>query len=168
LLLGLLWSVIAVAGWAVAIATHGSALSGLLIILGWGGAIATSFGIRSSYRRLSGSSFEEAVAGAKQRLHERDRARKLASERPALAKELGIGRPDLPQAHDAGLIDVNNAPASVLSKLPGFDGAFTTKVVEARAQMRGFASVEDLGMALDLDGDTVERLRSLVVFLPLS
>jgi hypothetical protein len=34
--------------------------------------------------------------------------------------------------------------------------------------MHGFASVEDLGMALDLDGDTVERLRSLVVFLPLS
>jgi DNA uptake protein ComE-like DNA-binding protein len=164
--LGLLWSMITLAGWVVAIANHGGAAGGLLIIVGWAGAIASSFAIRASYRQLVGSPLEAALAGAEQRLIDRDRARKLAAERPAVAKELGIGRPDLPKAQDAGLIDVNNAPASVLSKLPGIDDALATKIVETRADTHGFSSVEDLGAALDLDGNLVEDLRDRVVFLP--
>ena len=119
--LGLLWSIITLAGWVVAIANHGGAAGGLLIIVGWAGAIASSFAIRAPYRQLVGSPLETALARAEQRLSDRDRARKLAAERPAVAKELGIGRPDLPNAQDAGLIDVNNAPASVLTKLPGVE-----------------------------------------------
>jgi DNA uptake protein ComE-like DNA-binding protein len=164
--LGLLWSMITLAGWVVAIANHGGAAGGLLIIVGWAGAIASSFAIRASYRQLVGSPLEAALAGAEQRLSDRDRARKLAAERPAVAKELGIGRPDLPNAQDAGLIDVNNAPASVLTKLPGIDDALATKIVETRAETHGFSSVEDLGVALDLDGNLVEDLRDRVVFLP--
>jgi DNA uptake protein ComE-like DNA-binding protein len=164
--LGLLWSIITLAGWVVAIANHGGAAGGLLIIVGWAGAIASSFAIRPSYRRLSGSPLETALAGAEQRLSDRDRARKLAAERPALAKELGIGRPDLPNAQDAGLVDVNDAPASVLTKLPGIDDALATRIVKTRAETHGFSSVEDLGVALDLDGNLVEDLRDMVVFLP--
>ena len=164
--LGLLWSIITLAGWVVAIANHGGSAGGLLIILGWTGAIATSFAIRAPFRQLSGSSFETALSGAEQRLSDRDRARKLAAERPAVAKELGIGRPDLPNAQDAGLIDVNNAPASVMSKLPGIDDALASRIVETRAETHGFSSVEDLGVALDLDGNLVEDLRGVVVFLP--
>jgi len=166
LLLGLLWSIITVAGWVVAIANNGGSAGGLLIIVGWAGAIASSFAIRASYRQLLGSPFEAAVVGAEQRLSDRDRARKLAAERPSVAKELGIGRPDVPKAQDAGLIDVNNAPASVLTKLPGVDDALARSIVEARAETHGFSSVEDLGVALDLDGNLVEELRDMVVFLP--
>ena len=165
-LLGLLWSLITVAGWVVAIANDGGSPGGLLIIVGWAGAIASSFTIRASYRQMLGSPFEAALVDAEQRLSDRDRARKLAAERPGVAKELGIGRPDVPNAHDAGLIDVNNAPASVLTKLPGVDDALATTIVEARAETHGFSSVEDLGAALDLDGNLVEDLRHKVVFLP--
>jgi DNA uptake protein ComE-like DNA-binding protein len=165
-LLGLLWSIITVAGWVVAIADHGGSAGGLLIIVGWAGAIASSFAIRAPYVRLVGSPLETALAGAEQRLSDRDRARKLAAERPAVAKELGVGRPDLPSAHDEGLIDVNNAPASALTKLPGVDDALATRIVETRAETHGFSSVEDLGVALDLDGNLVEDLRALTVFLP--
>ena len=164
--LGLLWSIITVAGWVVAIANHGGAAGGLLIIVGWAGAIASSFAIRAPYRQMVGSRFEAAVAGAEQRLSDRDRARKLAAERPAVAKELGIGRPDLPNAQDAGLVDVNNAPASVLTKLRGVDDALARRIVETRTETHGFSSVEDLGVALDLDGNLVEDLRDVVVFLP--
>lgn len=165
-LLGLLWSIITAAGWVLSVANNGGGAGGLLIILGWAGAIATSFAIRGSYRQLLGSPLESALATAEERLSDRDRARKLVSERPAVAKELGIGRPDLAQAHDAGLVDVNNAPASVLTKMPGVDDALATRIVEARAETNGFSSVEDLGAALDLDGGLVEDLRGIAVFLP--
>jgi DNA uptake protein ComE-like DNA-binding protein len=50
--------------------------------------------------------------------------------------------------------------------LPGIDDALATRIVEARSQVGGFSSVEDLGIALDLAGDVVEDLRDRVVFLP--
>jgi hypothetical protein len=165
-LLGALWLVAAVAGWVLAIVNHGGAAGGLLIILGWAGAIATSFAIRAPYRQLVGSPFDDAVQGARQRLIERAHARQLARDSPELAREMGIGRPDLPGAQDAGLIDVNNVPAAVLAQLPGVDDALATRIVEARAEIGGFSAVEDLGLALDLDGNLVEELRGRVVFLP--
>jgi hypothetical protein len=166
--LGAVWSLIAVAGWVVAIATNGAGAGGLLIILGWAGAVATSFAVRDRYRELLGSPFETAFLGAEGRLADRDRARKLALERPALALEMGIGRPDLPNAQSAGLVDVNNAPARVIARLPGVDDALAQQVVHAREDVHGFSSVEDLGAALDLDGNAVEDLRNCVVFLPRS
>lgn len=164
LAIGLAWAVIALAGWIVSAADHGASAGGLLIIVGWTGGAASSFAIRAPYRRAIGSPFEEAVEGAEQRLGDRERARQLAHDNPALAKEVGVGRPDLPKAQDGGVVDVNNAPAAVLSRLPGVDDALAAKIVEARTH--GFSSVEDLGLALDLDGDTVEALRNDVVFLP--
>ncbi len=165
--LGAVWSAIALAGWIVAVANPVSAFGGFLIILGWIGAIASSFALRASYRQLVvGSPFDAAVIGGEGRLRERERARRLARDRPALAQEIGIGRPDLPAAQDAGLIDVNNAPEAVLAKLPGVDDGLASKIVEAREGSRGFSSIEDLGLALDLDGHLVEGLRGRAVFLP--
>jgi DNA uptake protein ComE-like DNA-binding protein len=79
---------------------------------------------------------------------------------------MGIGRPDRSGATDAGLVDVNNASVAALEKLPGIDDQLATRIVEARAQIGGFSSLEDLGAALDLDGDLVEKLRGNVVCLP--
>ena len=77
-----------------------------------------------------------------------------------------MGRPDISGAPDVGLVDINNAPASALAKLPGVDDALATRIVEARAEVGGFSTVEDLGVALDLAGDLVEDLRGVAVFLP--
>lgn len=168
-LFGVIWSVIALAGWVAAIASNGGAGGGLLIILGWAGAAATSFAIRSEYRRAvepGSSPFDTAMLGARRRLADRDRARRLAREQPALARELGVGRPDLPGAQDAGLIDVNAAPAAILARLPGIDDALAAQIVELRSGGPGFSSVEDLGAALDLDAGVVEDLRDRVVCIP--
>jgi hypothetical protein len=166
--LGALWTVLVVAAWIVAAASHGGAVAGFLVIVGWAGAIATSFSIRSEYRRLMGSSFDQAVLDAETRLSARERARRLAREQPALAREAGVGRPDLPGSADGGLIDLNNAPASALERLPGVDEALATRIIEGRAQAGGFSSVEELGATLELDAPTVEALRDVAVFLPRS
>lgn len=135
--------------------------------MGWAGAVASSFAIRASYKQpVVGSPFDAALIGGEERLRERERARRVARDRPALAQEIGIGRPDLPNAQDAGLIDINNAPAAVLARLPGVDDVLASKIVEAREGSHGFSSIEDLGLAFDLDGNLVERMRNRVVFLP--
>jgi Helix-hairpin-helix motif len=166
-LFGVLLTIVAIAGWVAAIVTHGhSSVGGGLILLGWIGAIAISFSIRQAYARVLGSDWTKALESAETKLAERDRARRLARERPSLALEMGVGRPDLPGAHDAGLIDVNHAGASALAMLPGVDHALAERIVEVRGQIHGFSSAEDLGAAVDLDGSLVERLRDRIVFLP--
>lgn len=55
-------------------------------------------------------------------------AREILARDPALATELGIGRPDLGQGfEDGGLVDVNGAPVAVLASLPGFDQAMAER-----------------------------------------
>jgi DNA uptake protein ComE-like DNA-binding protein len=169
--LGALWSGVAVAGWIISAGAdhshnHTSTAAGLLLVLSWAGAAATSFVIRSEYERRMESPLLGASERAEQRLRDRRQALQIARENPKLAKEMGVGRPDLPSAADGGLVDVNNAPAAALEKLPGIDDALATRIVEARAQIGGFSSVEDLGTALDVAGDVVEDLRDRVIFLP--
>ncbi len=166
LLWGSLWTLLAVAGWVVSIASNGAALGGLLIILAWAGAIATSFSIRRAFEAEFASPLVQAVDRVKARELDRDRARRMAQENPQLALEVGIGRPDIPGAADAGLVDVNNASAAALAQLPGVDGNLVARIVETRGRVGGFSSLEDCGATLDIDGATVEGLRRRVVFLP--
>jgi hypothetical protein len=170
-LLGILWSAIVVAGFvANAVSKSGQSgnndFAGFLLILGWLGAIATSFSIRGAYERRVGSPLLQAAQAGEQRLEDRRRALELARRDPALAREMGIGRPDEKGAIDVGLVDVNNASAIALMKLPGVDGDVATQIIEAREKVGGFSSLEDMGETLDLDGHLVEGLRGEVVFLP--
>jgi hypothetical protein len=158
--------VIAVIGFIVAVASNGGAAGGLLIILGWAGGAATSFAIRGSYDRHLGSPLLQATEAGELRLRDRARALQIARENPALAREIGIGRPDVPNAADAGLVDVNNASVTALLKLPGVGGETATHMIEGREKVNGFSSLEDMGAALDLDGALIEALRGQVVFLP--
>lgn len=166
--LGVLWTAVAIAGWALATATPHSTndLAGFLLIFSWVGGAATSFSIRGAYDRQLASGLLEATDAAEQRLRDREQALRLAREKPALAQEIGIGRPDRAGADAAGLVDVNNANVTALLTLPGVDGDLATQIVEAREKVGGFSSLEDCGAALDIDGATVEGLRDRVVFLP--
>ena len=164
--LGVLWALVTFAGWAAAVANDGGSGAGGLIILGWAGGIATTLGIRPAFTRSAGSAFLRERQAAERRLAERREAQRLAVEDPALALELGIGRPDRGGAQPAGLVDVNNAPIEALRLLPGIDEAKAMKIVRLREELNGFASLHDLGAVLELDGHAVERLRDDTVFLP--
>lgn len=171
ILLGVLWSAIVVAG-----VIHGSVsksgqhgdddLAGMLLILGWVGAIASSFIIRPLYNREMGSPLREASEAGRGRLATRQRARQLAASNPALALEMGVGRPDKAGATDAGLIDVNHASISALMKLPGVTEEIATQIIHARRELGAFSSLEDMGTTLDLDGHLVEGMREQAIFLP--
>jgi DNA uptake protein ComE-like DNA-binding protein len=167
ILLGVLWCVIVVAGFILSSRHHGTDdLAGGLIIIGWVGAIGTSFSIRAIYDRQMASPLLEATEAGQRRLDERAKALRIARQNPALAQEIGIGRPDKPGAAAAGLVDVNNASVTALLTIPGLDGDVATQIIEARQKVGGFSSLEDMGAALDLDGDLVEGMRGQVVFLP--
>jgi Helix-hairpin-helix motif len=166
ILWGVLWTVLAGIGFILAVASNGGAAAGLLIILGWAGSAATSFSIRGAYDRQLRSPLLRAEEEGERRLRDRRRALQLARENPDLAREIGVGRPDEAGATHAGLVDVNNASVSALLKLPGVDGTVATEIIETRAKVGGFSSLEDLGETLDLDGALVEGLRGEVVFLP--
>lgn len=124
-----------------------------------------AFTVRGSYvRRMD--SVVDAVSAARGRLQTRREALELVQREPEVAREAGVGRPDLPGAMDAGLVDVNHVPRQALERLPGIDPVLALRIVEVREELDGFSSLADFGMTLDLEGHEVERLRELVVFLP--
>ena len=166
--LGALWTAMIVVALILS-SGHGhgeDGLVGALAIIAWVGGIATSFAIRGAYEQQLGSPVLQAADVAEQRLRDRQQAPRIARDNPALAKEMGIGRPDVAGAADAQLVDVNNASVTALLELPGVDGDVATEIGEAREKVHGFASLEDMGATLDLDGHLVEGLRARVVFLP--
>jgi Helix-hairpin-helix motif len=166
--LGVLWTAMIVIALILS-GGHGhgnDGVVGALAIVAWLGGVATSFSIRSAYEQQMGSPMLRATEVGEQRLRDREKAQRIARDNPALAREMGIGRPDVTGAADAGLVDLNNASVTALLKLPGVDGDVATEIVEAREKVHGFASLEDMGAALDLDGNLVEGLRDRVVFLP--
>ncbi len=169
--LGLLWVAAVVAAFVINASTtsgqHGTNdLAGFLFLASWVGGIATSFAVRGAYAERMSSPLLAATEAGEQRLRERRRALQLARDNPALAREMGIGRPDRAGSADAGLVDVNNASIGPLLTLPGVSEDIAGQIIETRRQTGGFSSLEDLGLALDLDGDVVEGLRGLTVFLP--
>jgi hypothetical protein len=58
------------------------------------------------------------VLAAHRRLKERRRAQEIAHEEPELARELGIGRPDVRGAKAMGVVDLNPAAVTAIAKLP--------------------------------------------------
>jgi DNA uptake protein ComE-like DNA-binding protein len=82
-----------------------------------------------------------------------------------VARELGVGRPDVPGAEWMEVVDVNHASAEAIATVTRFDSALIERIVRAREE-RGFSSAEDVGHVLDLDPDVVEQLRNVTVYLP--
>ncbi|MGW3774155.1 ComEA family DNA-binding protein [Actinomadura verrucosospora] len=110
---------------------------------------------------LSGVDNEAVVERVKRQRLLRQKARELAATDPGLAKELRIGRPDLPhQYNDGGLVDVNHAPAQTLTLLPGVTPELAATIERVRAETGGFVSAEELsavaGLPPSLTGDLAE------------
>ena len=136
-----------------------------IVVLTWGAALVHSLAIRSAYLErlelLEGRRYD----AAEDRVEERREARRLAREDPARALEMGVGRPDRDGFH-GGLVDLNNAPPSVIEELPGVSRELAERMVVVREEVGGFSSLEDLAHVLDLPVDLVDRIRAEVVVLP--
>jgi hypothetical protein len=151
-----------------------SAVGGLLIVLAGCAAVHAAIVFRPS-RGLSslGASMplsprqrnREAVAQARSRIERRKDARHLVATNPSLARDLRIGRPDLPREYDdGGLVDVNHVPAAVLAAPLGLSAAEVSDVLAARDKLSRFASADELCAYTSLSPDRVDELRDLMIF----
>jgi DNA uptake protein ComE-like DNA-binding protein len=114
----------------------------------------------------AGQALERAAAQVLERRKLRERARAVVAKDPKLARELGIGRPDLRRDYDdGGLVDVNHAPAAALETLPGMTAGLAAKAVALRAERGAYVSADDLCTALDMSPDTVSDLADRTIYL---
>jgi hypothetical protein len=79
---------------------------------------------------------------------------------PALARELGVGRPDLGRGYDdGGLVDVNTAPPEVIAGVCGIERRHVDALVAAREVRGGWFNVGELLVDVDLPPHVAERLQ---------
>lgn len=147
------------------LAVFGTFLAVLLWIAGTGHA----FAVRSSVfpREVPRNRRNQyAIEVAKYRRTLREEARTLAAEDPALARELRIGRPDVPRTYDdGGLVDVNNAPPEILAALPGMTPEMVERVVRRRDEQGGFMSAEEMAVDADIPPDAFPQMAEYTIFL---
>lgn len=108
---------------------------------------------------------DPALAAALAARERRAEARKLVATDPLIARDLRIGRPDLPRNYDdGGLVDLNNAPAAVIASVCGLDPETAAAIVDIRAEVGGFAAVDDVGTVVPYAA--LDRVRDRAVVLP--
>lgn len=111
---------------------------------------------------------DPAVAAALALRAKREEARTLVARDPALARDLRIGRPDLPrQFDDGGLVDINTAPSSVIAQCCGLDDRAAEQIERARRQHPvPFQSVDELLVFAELDVSSWDLIRERAVVYP--
>ena len=94
-------------------------------------------------------------------------AREQASQDLVLARELRIGRPDLPREYDdGGLIDVNHVPWRTLTVLSGVTPEIAEGIASLRERLGPFSSAEELVATADLHPDLLPEIKEYGIFLP--
>jgi hypothetical protein len=120
--------------------------------------------IRPSVNRQLDLVDSSEVKRAQKELDRREYGRKLLDTNPSLARQLGVGRPDVAGSDSFGLIEVNHAGPAGLVMLPGLTQEQAQRILEYRNSGGSFVSVEDLVMYLDLPQTLIGPLRDTAVF----
>jgi hypothetical protein len=143
----------------------------ILVLIALGSAHA--FGIRKHLvdpttprrRRKIFSAQEQALAEARAEMQRRDEARRILIADPELARQLCIGRPDLPRKYlDGGLVDANHAPAWVLARLPGISPDLADHIVTNRDGVGGYRDLTDLSVTLEVTPQSLDQASTFLVF----
>lgn len=135
-----------------AVGAAGKALESAYVILTLVVLVAACIQYRSVRRQAFGirprlaADDDPAVARALQARARRQESRALAAKDPGLARELGIGRPDLRRGYDdGGLVDLNSADATLIASVAGIPLPDARAIVAAREAQGGcFLTVEDV------------------------
>jgi hypothetical protein len=110
---------------------------------------------------------DPAVAAALASRARRDEARQLATRDPLIARDLRIGRPDLPHTYDdGGLVDLNSASAPVIAELCDIDLATAENIVSARVACGGFLTVDDVFATAEIPVGAWDMIRDRAVTIP--
>jgi hypothetical protein len=109
---------------------------------------------------------DPAISRALEARARREEARRLMTQDPGLARELGIGRPDLGRGYnDGGLVDINTAPADVIAGVCGIDRSFADSIVAGRASRSGgYYNIGELLIDVSLPPDVQDQVRERATF----
>jgi DNA uptake protein ComE-like DNA-binding protein len=135
------------------------------LIFTWFGGIAHVTVISQDATRRIWRANDPSLLAARERIERRAEGRRLAAQDPMLARELGVGRPDVPGADDYGLVDVNHAAPDALCQLPGITPQIAARIAQARQSALSFISADDLCVTLDLPPGLTDDLREHAIFL---
>jgi DNA uptake protein ComE-like DNA-binding protein len=109
---------------------------------------------------------DPALAAALEARERRADARQIAAQDPLLARDLKIGRPDLPHTYDdGGLVDLNSAPAQAIAAACGLSQATGEGIVAARPP-GGFMVVDDVFSLADVPVAAWDVIRDRGVTIP--
>ncbi|WP_143218835.1 hypothetical protein [Actinokineospora bangkokensis] len=104
------------------------------------------------------------VASALAARERRTQAKQLVESDPLLARDLGIGRPDLARGYDdGGLVDLAGAPAEVIARVCGLTEAEAALVVDNRGR---FQNIDELLVIADLPVSQWGLIRDRGVVFP--
>jgi len=108
---------------------------------------------------------DPAVARALAARQRRTESRTLRAKDPALARELGIGRPDLDREYDdGGLVDLNTAPALLIASVAGIDREHAEAITAARTARGGtYFNLDEVFVDVSLPPYVQEQLREHAV-----
>ena len=149
-------------------ASNASDLGAALFTAAWFALIvgSTVHALVLRRRVFSPPAVQPAMAAALADRDLRQQAKAIVAGDPALARELRIGRPDLPrQFNDGGLIDVNHVPNQVLVERLGLSPAETARVVEARERLGGFSSAAELCAFAEVPDAALDPVQDRLLFL---
>ncbi|MCL2583074.1 MAG: helix-hairpin-helix domain-containing protein [Streptosporangiales bacterium] len=135
------------------------------MIFAWFGGIVHVAAISGDFTRRVSRTSAPAMVAARQRIERRAEGRRLVASDPVLAREIGVGRPDIPGTDSYGLVDVNHATALALCQLPGITPQIAARIEETRRGTGPFTSAEDLCVTMDLPAALTDDLKEHSVYL---
>lgn len=111
---------------------------------------------------------QEALAFVAWQRSRRAEARRLAASDPMAARELRIGRRDIPNRSydDGGLIDINRVSAYVFTHFSGITAEKASGIESVRDRVGTFSSVEDFMTIAEIPPQLHEELTEYVVIIP--
>lgn len=125
--------------------------------------------LRRQVYRATDTTTDPALAAVRQARARRAEARTLAIEDPLIARDLRIGRPDLPHDYDdGGLVDLNSAPATAIAAVCGLAPTTADSIVTARTRCGGFLTVDDVFSLADVPVGAWDTLRDRGITIPRS
>ncbi|HEV7933174.1 MAG TPA: hypothetical protein VGP70_12820 [Actinomadura sp.] len=111
---------------------------------------------------------QEALAMVAQQNGQRAEARQLAAADPVSARQLGIGRRDLPERRydDGGLIDINRVPAEIFTHFSGITADKAAHIIIVRNSLGGtFSSVEELMATADVPPHLADEIAEYAIVI---
>jgi hypothetical protein len=127
------------------------------------------FGVRHtdpSVARTTWASMS-AVTQVEQARACRAEARQIVERDPSMARELRIGRPDLPGRtyDDGGLVDLNHVHPDTLAQFLELDSVYVEEISRARGELHGFSALGELAAYTSIPAPVVDGLGERAIFL---